>query len=113
VKVTVVAPEATATDAGRESDALLLEIATPPPPVLDRVTVQVLEPALVTVEGLQTSDVIVTGVLSVSEVDRDDPFSMAVMVADWSVVTTLRVARNVAAVALGGTDTDAGTVTEV
>jgi hypothetical protein len=91
---------------------MLLEIATVPPPVLDSVTVHVLEPAAVRVDGAQASDVIMIGLLRLRVADFDEPFSVAVIVADWSLVTPLTVARNVAEVALGLTKTTAGSVTE-
>jgi hypothetical protein len=113
VKVAVVAPGATNNEAGAESNPVLLEIATGPPPVRDSVTVHVLEPAAVRVDGAQASDVIVIGLVRVTVADFDEPFSVAVIVADWSLVTPLTVARNVAVVALGLTETNTGRVTEV
>jgi hypothetical protein len=50
--------------------------------------------------------------LSATEVDREDPFRAAVMVAAWSVPIAPAVAVNVAVVAPEGTATEAGTVTD-
>jgi hypothetical protein len=87
---------------------VLLEIATAPPPVFDRVTVHVLDPADPRVVGAQASDVIVAGELRASKVDFEKPLRVAVMVAVWSPVAPVMVATKDAAVALGGTETAAG-----
>jgi hypothetical protein len=112
VKVALVAPEATETDAGTDSNALLLATATVPPPVLDRVTVHVVAPPTETVVGEQASDVMVIGMLKMSVVALEEPFSIAVIVADWSPVAPLTAMRNVTLVVGGGTGNTAGAVTD-
>jgi hypothetical protein len=90
----------------------LLDSATAPPPVLDIVMVHVLEAEGVMLADAQVSAVIVRGPVIESEVDREDPFSAAVIVAVWSVRLAATVAVNVVAVAPTGTETEAGTVTD-
>ena len=110
VNVAVVAPAATVTDPGANSNELLLEMVSDPLPALDSVTVHVLEPDDDRVAGVQASDVIVIGTFRGRDVDMDEPFSAAVIVADCSVLTLLIVTTNVATVALIPTETDCGTV---
>jgi hypothetical protein len=108
-KVAVVDPAGTDTDAGTVKAVLLVARATVPPPVLDNVTVHVLEAELT---GAQLSAVTVIGPLSAREVDREDPFRAPVIVADCSAPMAAAVAVNVAVVADEETATDAGTVTD-
>ena len=67
VKLAVVAPAATVTDAGTVSEALLTESATVPPVVCDTVTVQVEVPPDCTVDGVHCSDeTVVAGCVTVT-----------------------------------------------
>ena len=59
----------------------------------------VLELADASIVGAQASDVIVSGALRTSVADFEIPLSVAVTVADWSLVTPLMFATKVAVVA--------------
>jgi len=109
VKVAVVAPGATETNAGTVSAPLLLESATVPPAELERVTVQVVTAALPSAAAVQPSPVTVAGALSVIEADCEYPFNDAVIVAVWSVEIVPAVTVKLAVVLPDGTETDAGT----
>ncbi|MBI1791167.1 MAG: hypothetical protein HYR60_26865 [Acidobacteria bacterium] len=113
VKLAVVEPEATVTEAGTASAALLLDRLTanpPPPAVLVRVTVQLAAAAEATLAGQFTEDSC-TGAVLVSEKVRVMPLMVAVRVAEVSTATAAAVAVKVALVAAAATVTEAGTVT--
>ena len=86
----------------------MLASATVAPPVLDTVTIHVLEVPLASVAGAQLSPVTITGAPSVIDADCVDPFNDAVTVATWSVAIVPAIAVNVAVIAPDGTATDAG-----
>ena len=83
VKVAVVAPEATVTDAGVVSSALLPDTVTVVAAVgaFDRVTVQVLLVEEFRLVGVQASEVRVTGATRLIVAVLDTPLSVAVTVA--------------------------------
>src|ERR1039458_7324097 len=98
-----VALAATVAEAGTVSEALLSERATTVPPVgadWFRVTMHVVDALELTLVGLQAKAVV--GLAAPRGT-----------VADWVVVRVAAVAVKVAEVALAGTVTDAGTVSEV
>jgi hypothetical protein len=66
-----------------------------------------------TLVGLQAKAVTSMGATRVKVAVWEAPFSVAVTVADWVVVRVAAEAVKVAEVALAGTVTDAGTVSEV
>src|ERR1022692_3793931 len=104
-----VALAATVAEAGTVSEALLSERATTVPPVgadWFRVTMHVVDALELTLVGLQAKAVTSMGATRVKVAVWEAPFSVAVTVADWVVVRG-------AEVALAGTVTDAGTVSEV
>ena len=116
VKVAEVALAGTVTDAGTVSEALLSERATTVPPVWAdwfRVTMHVVDALELTLVGLQAKAVTSMGATRVKVAVWEAPFSVAVTVTDWVVVRVAAVAVKVAEVALAGTVTDAGTVSEV
>ena len=81
VKVAVVLPDPTVTEAGTVKAAALLDSATVAPPVFDTVTVQVAlapDPRLV---GVQVNPLSTTGATNETAAVRVLPFSVAVMVA--------------------------------
>ena len=82
VKVAVVAPDATVTDAGTVSDALLSDSVTVVTAVaaFDSVTVQVLLAAEFRLVGEHVSDVSVTGATRLMVAVCDTPLSVAVTV---------------------------------
>ena len=85
VKVALMAPAITVTEAGVESRELVSERETLAPPrgaTLLRVTVQVLEALEARVEGEQVSEESVTGALRVRVAVLETPLSVAVTVAD-------------------------------
>ena len=110
VKVAVVDPAGTVTDPGTVSAAALLDRATVPPPVFDRVTVQVLVRLLVSEFGVHERALTATAVASETEAVRVLPFNVAVRVAVWSAAIVPAVAVKVAVVDPAGTVTDPGTV---
>jgi post-segregation antitoxin (ccd killing protein) len=110
VNVAVVLPDPTVTDAGTVNGATLLDSVTVAPLVFDTVTVHVElapEPRLV---GLHVSPLITVAVAKEIVAVCALPFSVAVMVAAWSLGIVPAVAVNVAVVLPDPTVTDAGTV---
>ena len=82
VKLAVVEPAATETEAGTVNAALLLAIATEAPPLADdKVTVQFAVPPETTEAGAHCSDVTV-GAVTVTEALVELPFNDAVRVTD-------------------------------
>jgi len=113
VKLPVVEPAATDTDAGTVRALLLSEIVTAVPAVdaLESVTVQLVLAFDATVAGEQESAVTVTGgAVIVTDAVLELPFKLAVMVADWLELTVPAVTVKLAVVAPAATDTEAGTV---
>ncbi|MBI1791168.1 MAG: hypothetical protein HYR60_26870 [Acidobacteria bacterium] len=113
VKVALLAPEATVTEAGTVSAALLLDRLTAKPPpaaTLFSVTVHVPVADGLMAAGQDNADNC-TGAVSVSEKLRDMPAMLAVSWAVVSTATAAAVAVNVALTAPPGTVTEAGTVT--
>jgi hypothetical protein len=78
--VPVADPGGMVTDAGVVR-APLLDIATVAPPVVDTVTEQFAVTALLRVDGVQPTAVTTKAARSVMDVDWDDPFNDAVIVA--------------------------------
>jgi hypothetical protein len=117
LKVEVVDPAATVTEAGTESNMLLLDNATLDPPagaVWVSVTVQVLAPLCPKLVGLHATPETSTGATRlITNVCEVLP-SVAVTVALWLLVIVLdAVAMNFAVVVPAATVTEAGTVSEV
>jgi hypothetical protein len=112
VKLAVVEPAATVTEAGTVSAVLLSETATLEPPVgaaCDSVTVQVALPPETTVAGVHCSaDTVTRGVMVTGEV-AEVLFSEAVTVTDWLDATVPAVAVKLAVVEPAATVTEAGT----
>jgi len=111
VKVAVVAPTLTLTEAGMLSSALLFDSATVVPPVgaaWFSVTVQVVAAPEFKLVGLQARPVSSVGATRVKLAVWDVPFRVAVTVADWVVVMVPAVAMKLAELAPAGTVTDAG-----
>ena len=113
VKVAVVAPAATVTDAGTVAAfVLLLVSATAAPPAgaaVVKVTVPVLAAPPVTAVGFSESTATPADGLTVRFAFTDPPLYVAVIVTDAVAVTAWLVAVNVAAVAPAGIVSDAGT----
>jgi hypothetical protein len=114
-KVAVVAPAATVTDAGSETEALLSDNVTAVPPVgaaTLKVTVQLDVPAALKEVGEQLSELTVGTMVAVSVIEavRLTEFAVAVTVAVLPVVMVPAVAEKVAVVAPDATVTEAGTV---
>jgi hypothetical protein len=116
LKVAVVAPAATVTDAGTVSEVLPLASVTVEPPagaVWVTVTVQVLIALCPRLVGLQASPDIVTDPERVTVVAVGLPPRVAVTVTLWLLaIEAAAVALKVAEVAPAVTVTDAGTVSE-
>ena len=110
VNVAVVLPDPTVTDACTVNEAALLDSVTTAPPVFDTVTVHVELPPDPKLVGLHVSPLTTIDVASEIEVVCALPFSVAVMVAAWSLVIVPAVAVNVAVVLPDPTVTEAGTV---
>ncbi len=72
-------------------------------------TVQVLEAFALMLLGLHTTPETNICATKLKLADWEEPFNVAVMVADWFVVIVATVALNVAEVLLAGTVTDAPT----
>ena len=81
VKVAVVLPDVTVTEAGTVNAAALSDNVTVAPPVFDTDTVQVELPPDTRLAGLQVSPLSTVAVASAMVVVRVLPFSVAVMVA--------------------------------
>ena len=81
VKVAVVLPVPTATEAGTVNAVALSDSVTVAPPVFDTVSVQVELPPDPRLAGLQVSPLSTTGATSEMLAVRVLPFSVAVMVA--------------------------------
>ena len=112
-KLAVFDPAATLTVAGTVRLVLLLESETlmvVEPAALDKVTVQVDDPPVVRLVGVQDSRL--TAACDAREMDADcePPFNDAVTDAVWSLVMAPAVAVNVAVLDPAATDTVAGTV---
>ena len=113
VKVAVVAPAATATEAGTVSNPLLLDsvmLAPPAGAAEDTVTVHVELLPVARAVGLHPIELIKIGGVNETTAVCVLLLYVAVMVADPLVVIVPAVAVNVALVAPAGTVTDAGTV---
>src|ERR1039457_4798870 len=103
-------------EAGTVNEELLSETATTVPPARAgwfRVTVQAVDAPEFTLVGLQAREETSMGATRGKVAVWEAPFSVAVTVADWVVVRVAAEAVKVAEVALAGTVTDAGTVSEV
>jgi hypothetical protein len=119
-KVAVVAPAATATEAGTVSAALLSERLTVVPPVgaaLDIATVQVDLPPEAMLVGEHASELNVGGAVpaaarSESEALTEELFKVAVTVTAWFELSETAVAVKLAVVEPEETTTEAGTVRE-
>jgi hypothetical protein len=116
VKVAEVAPEAMVTDAGIVSVEQPSVSPTAAPPLgaaFVRVTVHVALPLGDRLEGEHASAesfALTVGATTVSAAEAEDPFSDALTVTAWFVVTDPAAALNVAVVAPEATVTEAGTV---
>src|SRR5215510_13517934 len=112
VKLAVVAPAATVTDAGTVAAfVLLLASITSAPPAcapVESLTVPVLPAPPVTDAGFKVNET--RGGLMTSVTILDAPLGVAVMFTDVTVVTGLVLIWNVAVVAPAATVTDAGIV---
>lgn len=116
IKVAVLEPAATVTDAGTVKALLLSEIATLTPPLgalLLNVTVQVLIPPANTLGEAQLSPVNVMGATNAREKTCELPFRLAVICAVWSALMLPAVAVKFAVVAPAGTVTIPGTINAV
>ena len=80
MNVAVVDPDATTTEAGALKTLLLLESATVPPLLRDRITVQVVWPLLCRVAEAHVNEVSVTAGVSAIDAVLDEPFREAVTV---------------------------------
>src|ERR1035441_1903427 len=110
VKFAVVDAAATVTDPGAVSAAVLLDSDTVPPPVFDSVTVQLLVPPLLSVDGVHDTALTVTAAPRAIDVVCVRPFKDAVSVAVWSEAIVPAVAVKFAVVDPAATVTDPGTV---
>ena len=110
VNVAVVLPDPTVTEAGTVSVPALLDRVTTAPPVFDTVTVHVKLPPDPRLAGEHVSPLTTNDVASEIEAVCALPFSVAVMVAAWSLRIVPAVAANVAVVLPDPTVTAAGTV---
>jgi len=113
VKVAVVAPGVTVTDAGTLKAALLLATATTLPPAGAawlNVIVQVVEELAFTLAGLQDRPVTTMGATKVKLAVCVVPFKLALTVALCVVIGVPPAARKVAVIPPAGTVTDTGTV---
>ena len=113
VKVAVVAPAATVTEAGTVNNALLLDSGTATPPdgaAPDKVTVQVELPALPRLDWLHPSELSTTGAVRDKVAVLLLLLYVAVTVADPLLLIVPAVAVKVAVVAPAATATEAGTV---
>ena len=115
VKVLVVAPAFTTTDAGTVRRALLLLTVTVSPPlgaVPESVMVQVVAAPVPRLDGTQANELTVGFAAATSEIDDVfwTPLNVAVTVAVWLLPIVPAVAVKVAVVALAETATEPGTV---
>jgi hypothetical protein len=110
VKVAVVLPDPTVTEAGTVSAAALLNSVTVAPPVFDTVTVQVALPPDARLAGLHVTPLSSTGATSEIVAVSVLPFSIAVMVAVRLLVIVPAVTVKVAVVLPDPTVSEAGTV---
>ena len=113
MKLAVVAPAATMTDAGTVSVVLVLVSVTNAPPAgaaLLNVTAQVLEAFCPRLVGLHASEDTTTGATRLTVAFAELPLYVAVTVALWSLGMAVVAALNVAVVAAAATVTDTGTV---
>ena len=108
----MVTPDATVTDAGTVSEALLSDTVTIVAAVaaFDSVTVQVLLAEELRLVGEHASEVSVAGATRLMDTVWEEPLRDAVRVADWSEETVPAVAVKVADVDPAATVTDDGTV---
>src|SRR2546426_395653 len=83
-KAAVVVRAAAEAAAGTVNAAVLLASVTVPPPIPDRVTVQMLDPPAPKVEGAQASDVTVAALTSPIATVREAPFREASTETVWS-----------------------------
>jgi hypothetical protein len=113
VNVAVVLPDPTVTEPGTVSTAALPDSVTVAPPVFDTVTVHVVFPPDSKLVGLHARPLTTVAVASAIVLVWVLPFSVAVMVAVWSLVTVPATAVNVAVVLPELTVTEAGTVSTV
>ena len=110
VKVAVVLPDATATEAGTVNAAALLDSVTVAPPVCVTVTVHVALPPDTRLAGLHVRPLSTTGAANAIVAVCVLPFSVAVMVAVWLLAILPAAVVNVAVVLPSPTVTAAGTV---
>jgi hypothetical protein len=110
VKVAVVLPAPTVTEAGVARALALSDSVTVAPPVFDTVTVQVAPAPDSRLAGLQLNPLSSTGATSEIVAVWVLPFSVAVMVAAWSLVRVPAVAVKLAVVLPDPTVTEAGVV---
>src|SRR5215475_1656676 len=114
VKLAVVAPAATVTDAGTVAafTLLLVRVTTAPPAgaAAPRVTAAVLLAPPVTAAGLSVSPATAAGGLTVSVTILDAPLHVAVIFDEFGVVTAFVATAKVADFAPAATVTEAETV---
>jgi hypothetical protein len=106
-------PAVTVTEGGTVSVVVLLaSVATAPPgpAALDRVTVQVALPPWLTPVGAQESRMMLGGITREIVAGCEEPLSVAVMAAVWSLEIVPAVAVKLAELLPDATVTDAGTV---
>jgi hypothetical protein len=101
------------TDAGTVKAAVLVDSVTVAPPVCETVTVQVELPPDTTLVGTHATPLTTVAVASEMVAVCVLPFSVAVMVAVWSLVNVPAVAVKVAVVLADPTVTVLGTVSAV
>lgn len=115
-KVAVLAPDATVTEAGVASNALLSASVTTVPAdgaALFSVTVQELVPPDASEAGLQLNATGVAGTRRLNDAVAEEPLKLAVITAVLGAVTAAAVAAKVAVLLPAATVTEAGTVTEL
>jgi hypothetical protein len=117
VKVVVVAPAGTVTEAGAVSAVtMLLERATSVPPAgaaLEIVTVQVVDADGASETLAHDRELTESGGITEIASDLTAPFRVALRFEVWLLVTAAAVAVKEAALSLPGTSTEAGTVNAV
>ena len=112
VNVALVADAPTVTEAGTLREALLLDSPTVPPPVCERVTVQVLDWPELKLAGVQVSALTDTGTASMIDAVCEPPLREAVTVTLCPLEMEPAVIGKAAVVAEAPTLTDAGTLSE-